>query len=148
MIVWRISNHAGLDGGGGLRAAGRWHSRGRPIVYCAASPAAALLEILVHLEIDLEDLPVRYRLLKIELPDNLEAERLDPVSLPQGWTDDVALTRRLGDAWLQGGRTARLDVPSATAPETWNILLNPAHPDAPRARVVATAEHLLDPRLL
>lgn len=148
MIVWRISNHAALDGGGGLRAAGRWHSRGRPIVYGADSPAAALLEILVHLETDLEDLPVRYRLLKIELPDDVTAERLGPVSLPEGWTDDVALTRHLGDAWLQSRRTARLDVPSAIVPETWNVLLNPAHPDAARARVVATAEHLLDPRLI
>jgi RES domain-containing protein len=148
LIVWRISNHVALDGGGGLHAAGRWHSRGRPIVYCAESPAAALLETLVHLEIDLEDLPVRYRLLKIELPDDIAAERLDPASLPEGWTEDVTLTRRLGDAWLASRRTARLDVPSATAPETWNILLNPAHPDAARVRIIATAEHLLDPRLV
>jgi RES domain-containing protein len=148
LIVWRISNHAALDGGGGLRAAGRWHSRGRPVVYCADSPAAALLEILVHLEIDLEDLPVRYRLLRIELPDGIAAERLDPAALPEGWKEDVMLTRRLGDAWLLSRRTARLDVPSAIVPETWNILLNPAHPDAARARVVAMGEHLLDPRLV
>ena len=122
MHVWRISNHAGLDGGGGLRAAGRWHNRGRPIVYCADSPAAALLEILVHLEVDLEDLPVRYRLLKVELPDDIAAERLERASLPEGWKDDVTVTRRLGDAWLASGRTARLDVPSAIAPETWNVL--------------------------
>ena len=146
MIVWRISNHAGLDGGGSLRAAGRWHSRGRPIVYCADSPAEAVLEILVHLEVDLEDLPVRYRLLKVDLPDDIAAERLEPASLPEGWTDDAPVTRLLGDAWLLSRRTARLDVPSAIAPESWNVLLNPAHPDAAGVRIVAAAEHLLDPR--
>lgn len=147
MRVWRISNHASLDGAGGLRAAGRWHSRGRRIVYCAESPAAALLEILVHLELAPEDLPVRYRLLAIELPDDLPAERIEPATLPPGWSEDPAATRALGDAWLVAGRTARLDVPSALVPETWNILLNPAHPDSARARIVKIGEHPLDARL-
>ncbi len=46
MVVWPISNHLALDGSGGLRASGRWHSRGRRIVYCALNPATALLEAL------------------------------------------------------------------------------------------------------
>lgn len=147
MRVWRISNHARLDGAGGLRASGRWHSRGRRIVYCAESPAAALLEILVHLELAPDDLPLRYRLLAIELPDDLPGGRIEPATLPPGWTEDVASTRARGDAWLAAGRTARLDVPSALVPETWNILLNPAHPDAARARIVTIGEHPLDARL-
>ena len=59
MLLWRISNHLSLAGEGGLRASGRWYSRGRRIVYCAQSPAAALLEILVHFEIDVSDLDTR-----------------------------------------------------------------------------------------
>ncbi|MBI3680362.1 MAG: RES family NAD+ phosphorylase [Acidobacteria bacterium] len=43
MTLWRVTNHVRLDGGGGLRAPGRWHTRGRRIVYCAPDPAAALL---------------------------------------------------------------------------------------------------------
>lgn len=35
---------------------------------CAQSPAAALLEILVTFEIDIQNLPVRYRLLKSKRP--------------------------------------------------------------------------------
>ena len=42
MILWRISRHRDLSGEGGLRAAGRWHEAGRPVVYLAESPAAAM----------------------------------------------------------------------------------------------------------
>jgi hypothetical protein len=51
MVLWRISNFAGLKGIGGLRALGRWHFAGRPVVYLAEHPAGALLETLVHQEI-------------------------------------------------------------------------------------------------
>ena len=63
MKVWRISNHGDLSGRGGLRAAGRWHCAGRPIVYLAEHPASALLEVLVHFDIgDVSALPVAYQL--------------------------------------------------------------------------------------
>ena len=55
MILWRISAYADLSGTGGLRVSGRWHQAGRPVVYAATSPPGAMLEVLVHLEIDPED---------------------------------------------------------------------------------------------
>jgi hypothetical protein len=58
VVLWRISNHASLAGAGGLRASGRWQVRGKRVV-CAEHHAAALLEILVHFEIDVRDLPAR-----------------------------------------------------------------------------------------
>ena len=53
MELWRISNYADLSGIGGLRAAGRWHSQGRRIVYLADHESSALLEMLVHMDRDL-----------------------------------------------------------------------------------------------
>src|SRR5437879_2331494 len=50
------SDHAELDGAGGLLAARRWHTRGSRIVYCAPNPATSLVEVLVHIEIDSDDL--------------------------------------------------------------------------------------------
>jgi RES domain-containing protein len=41
-----------------------------------------------------------------------------------------------------------LAVPSAIIPETRNILFNPSHPDAARARIEHVREHVVDPRLL
>ena len=148
MFLWRISSHLSLAGDGALRAAGRWHTRGRRVVYCAQSPAAALLEILVHFEIDIQDLPVRYRLLKIEAPDDVQVGRVSVDQLPADWPQKTEVTREVGDAWLTSGSAALLNVPSAIVPETFNVLLNPAHQDAKRIVVVQSGEHVIDPRLL
>lgn len=148
MFLWRISNHVSLAGDGALRTPGRWHTRGRRVVYCAPNPAAALLEILVHFEIEIQDLPVRYRVLKIEAPDEMHIERVAVDQLPADWPERTEVTRALGDNWLARGSSALLTVPSAIVPETFNVLLNPAHEDARRVVIVETGEHAIDPRLL
>lgn len=148
MILWRVSNHAALDGGGGLRASGRWHSRGRRIVYCAPNPATALLEVLVHAEIDADDIPITFRYLEIEAPESISSETIDFHSLASGWQRDPGITRPFGDGWLRSGRTALLRVPSAIVPATWNVLLNPQHPDYAKVRVVRTHEQPIDRRLI
>jgi RES domain-containing protein len=148
VFLWRISNHHSLEGDGALRTPGRWHTRGGRVVYCAQSPAAALLEILVHFEIDIQDLPVRYRLLKIQVPDDVQFERVSVDDLPKDWPERTEVTRALGDGWLTKGSAALLSVPSAIVPETFNFLLNPAHQDAKRIVIVQTGEHAIDPRLL
>jgi RES domain-containing protein len=148
VILWRISNHVSLAGEGGMRASGRWHTRGRRVVYCGESPAAALLEILVHFEIDVRDLPVRYRLLKLRTPDDLVVEDVVTANLPADWLEQVDVTRAIGDRWLQAGRSPLLRVPSVVAPETFNVLLNPGHERARQIAVVHMSEHAIDPRLL
>lgn len=127
MILWRISNHADLRGIGGLKAAGRWHSRGRPVVYLAGSQPGALLEVLVHIEVTrVEDLPTHYTLLKIVG----DAPITDCPALPDSWVEKPAMTRRIGDEWLAKGETCLLRVPSAIIPGVWNLLLNPLHAEA------------------
>lgn len=148
MILWRVSNHAALDGGGGLRASGRWHSRGRRIVYCAPNPATALLEALVHAEIDTDDIPITFRYLEIEAPESAHSETVEVDSLGSGWQRDPELTRPFGDGWLRAGRTALLRVPSAIVPATWNVLLNPQHPDHAKVRIVRLHEQPIDRRLV
>ena len=148
MILWRISNHVSLAGDGGMRASGRWHTRGRRVVYCSESPAAALLEILVHFEIDVRDLPTRYRLLKLRAPDALVIEGLLAADLPTDWLEHTDRTRAIGDRWLQAGRSALLRVPSVVVPETFNVLLNSGHAHAGQIELVQLSEHAIDPRLL
>jgi len=145
VTLWRISNHATLDGAGGLRAAGRWHTRGARIVYCAPNPAAALLEILVHAEMEIEGIPVAYRWLEIDAPDSVATETADP---GPAWRGQPAATRRLGGQWLAASRSALLRVPSAIVPETWNVLINPLHAGAARIRVVRVHEQTIDRRLV
>lgn len=148
MDLWRISNHVSLTGDGGLKGSGRWHTRGRRVVYCARTPAAALLEVLVHFEIEIADVPLRYRLLRIDAPDDVAVERLERDGLAANWFEQTTMTRAIGDAWLAGGSSALFAVPSAIVPATENVLLNPAHPDAARITVIDVSEHTVDRRLL
>jgi RES domain-containing protein len=145
--LWRISNYASLDGEGGLRYAARWHTAGHRIVYFAESPAGALVEALVHLELDEQDWPRSYQLFQAEYPDKLKMETLEPRPA-KGWQHKPALTRRLGDEWLRSGRSPLARVPSAILPDTWNVLLNPDHDDASQVRVVRTMRAEYDPRLI
>jgi len=101
MRIWRISNHADLSGMGGLRAGGRWHHRGRPVVYCAENPAAALLEILVHMgAVHPDNLPDTYQLLEIEAGDAVSRIHLDLAMFPNDWLLHPTATRTIGSQWL------------------------------------------------
>ena len=137
MQLWRISDYASLSGEGGLYFEGRWHSIGLPILYLAASPPGALIEVLVDLELDEGRLPEHNRLLEIAAPDTLAIEKLTPDS--QGPAkmpvQEIAQTRSLGDAWLRKRGTPLARVPSAILPSTWNYLLNPMHPDAAKIAI-------------
>ena len=147
MVLWRISNHADLAGLGGLIASSRWHNQGHRIIYLAATPSAAMIESIVHLELPEELLPDTYQLLKLEIPDSASRERIDPASLPEGWTEDAVITRKAGDAWLRADRSALLEVPSAIVPETSNWVLNPDHADAKQIRIEWSRRFPYDSRL-
>jgi RES domain-containing protein len=116
-------------------------------VYLAESPSGALLEVLVHLELDVTHPPKSYRLLKAEAPDHLASMRVGEKALPKNWTSDVVATRTVGDEWLAAGKAALLRVPSAIVPETFNILLNPQHADVRRIKVLWHEEYPWDSRL-
>ena len=148
MFLWRISNYAALEGTGGLLASGRWHSKGRPIIYCTPDPSTALLEVLVHTgEIDLADAPVTFQFLKIAVPSGVSVTSVALEELPRDWPTQENITRRIGDSWLVSNATALLRVPSVLVPETWNVLINPRHPDSQRLRIARTVAYPLDGRL-
>ncbi len=131
-VLWRISNHATLDGLSGERTDGRWHTaeEGKRIVYVAEHPALALIEILVNLRGRPEQFPASFQLLKISVGDGVSSNALVPKLLPEDWRDNLAETRSIGDRWLKDYNSALLAVPSAPSPESTNYLLNPLHPDA------------------
>lgn len=148
MLLWRISNHATLGGEGGLIASARWHTQGHPVLYLAETPAGALVEVLVHLELDLAHLPRSYKLLKAEGPDDIAVRKLGKADLAENWTQNLLASRTVGDEWLSSRATALLRVPSAVVPETFNLLLNPQHPEAARIRIVSHRDYPWDKRLL
>jgi RES domain-containing protein len=147
MILWRLTRrpHADLSGRGGELADGRWHTRGRPVVYCAASAALAVLEVRVHLDLPLDLLPDDYVLMRIAAPDHLEVRNSG--DLPGGWRSQEGLCRPIGDAWLKEGSTALLSVPSAIVAMERNILVKPKHAGAARIIVAEIVPFPWDERL-
>lgn len=85
MDLWRISNYSDLSGVGGLRAAGRWHSQGKRIIYLADHPSSALLEMLVHMDRDL--IPSTCQLLRIDMPAGMKIEAVTAGELAGNWRD-------------------------------------------------------------
>jgi RES domain-containing protein len=136
VTLWRLSNQTDLAGRGGMRAPGRWHSVGHPVVYLAEHPACCLLEALAH-DLRLAELPRQGKWLEIAVDPAVAIDVVD--GLPAGWTEDLSVTRRIGDAWLRSRSAALLRVPSAHSPSTSIHLLNPRHPDA--SRVVVSRVH-------
>jgi RES domain-containing protein len=144
MVLWRISRFIDLKGLGGMRASGRWNEAGLPVVYLAASPAGALLEVCVHTSSS--DVPPTYTLLRIEGPDT-ETLSIAEESLPPDWTLKPEITRQLGDKWLRERASVLLRVPSAIVPQTSNYILNPLHADASRFNITQIYKYPFDVRI-
>ena len=140
MLLWRICEFAELSGIGGTLASGRWSTIGPPIVYSAESSALALLEVLVQAGIGHP--PDDYQLLRIECPDSIGRVEYPDMAVPK-----LDRSRAWGDAWLAAGETALARVPSAIAPHSFNMLINPRHPAAARIRVNAASRWPWDKRL-
>ncbi len=126
--------------------AGRWHTRGRRVVYCASVEALAVLEVRVHLGSDLPKVP--YVMHTVELPDD-EVGVVPLKSLPSDWNAMTlrAGTQAIGDEWLASRRSLALRVPSAHSRTDYNVLISPSHPGADRVRIVGHYRYSFDRRL-
>jgi len=150
--VWRLCQarfaKEALTGEGGLHGHGRWHFQGTRVVYAAATLSLAALEFLVR--IDRTSAPPDLVAIEIEIPGSVATVSWPPAELPDGWDTYPAQvsTQRLGSAWLTSGRAAVLVVPSAIIPRENNYLLNPAHPQLSRVRIVGRTPFSFDARLL
>jgi len=152
MLLWRLSGtqHAqALDGGYGLHFDGRWNTVGHAVTYCATSPALCVLEKLVHIE-DPSLLPDLV-MVTYELPESARAETLGLDELPLDWRLQEAVTQQHGDAWHEARSTLLLRVPSVIVPipnsPDLNVLVNHAHREAAKLKIVAFQVFKLDARL-
>jgi RES domain-containing protein len=150
MQLWRLTRrtHANLLGRGGELADGRWHTRGRPVVYGASTAALTALEVRVHLDLPFELLPDDYVLMQIAVPNDIAVRTVEPADLPETWPEmDSQICRAIGDAWLAEGASALLLVPSAIIPFEQNALINPLHPASVRLTVANVTPFVRDSRL-
>jgi len=139
MRAYRIADrrHPIFDGSGAAFVGGRWNSPGRAVIYAAETLELAMLELLAHLQLGV--IPRTQVFVEIQIPARVTIETADPAAVP-GWdASDEQVSRRFGDRWADERRSAMLRVPSVltwqTHPTGWNLLINPAHPDAAALKV-------------
>jgi RES domain-containing protein len=149
MIVYRIASCTyinDLSGKGAALYGGRWNSKDVHVLYTAQSRSLALLEAVVHLG---KLPPAGFCMATIEIPDNI-APRLSTGALPLNWFGSPApdALRAIGDRFIRDAKFLALPVPSVIMNEECNILINPAHPDFHRVRVVEWKSVRLDDRLV
>jgi RES domain-containing protein len=154
MKVYRIEREKYLDttlsGGGAFRMEGyRWNSLNTSVVYTSASRALATLEVSVHIDLS-EDLPKDRFYIEIEIPDDVNIVELNVNDLPQNWDSKPPIleTQFIGDDFVAQRSAAVLKVPSSIVPPEFNYLINPAHPDSAKIKVISTEALVFDGRMV
>ncbi len=144
MRAWRLARrrYAALDGAGARHYGGRWNRPGQAVVYASENLSLAVLEIIVHLEVALDEFPSDYVKIAIEVPDAVSIRRIE--RLPK--TD--AEMSEFGSRWYESASSAVLAVPSIVVPEEFNLLLNPEHADFHKIKAAASRPFRFDRRLL
>ena len=149
--VWRIvkKRHAGsaFDGEGARRFGGRWNSPGTAVVYASETRALSLLEVLAGLG-SVGPVP-SYVLISATFEETMVLG-VEADALPPEWRryPPHPGTQRMGDEWVDRGRSAVLRVPSSIVPDEFNYLLNPGHPAFPGVRIGEPNDLGIDRRLL
>lgn len=130
-----------LSGEGARRYGGRWNPPGISVVYASESRALAVLESFVHLAAEARGM--RFALLTLRLPTGSTTTQLPAKRRVRS----IATSQRIGDAWAADGRTLALAVPSVIVPQELNYVLNAAHTEFARVRVVDSETFSFDSRL-
>ncbi|HEV8391470.1 MAG TPA: RES family NAD+ phosphorylase [Dongiaceae bacterium] len=138
--------YADLSGEGARLVGGRWNSPGRAVLYLAESAALAVLEVLVHLDLDETTMPDDYVIMSVDF----SALKASPGWLENGppVAPSDAECRAIGDAFLAAKRALALRLPSVIVPRASNYVLDPAHPLMAQVTIKSTDPFVFDRRLL
>jgi RES domain-containing protein len=102
--------------------------------------------VLVHLDVELGEMPDGYRLLGIDVPDDTMSDARHEAIADR--LSNLDRSRALGDAWLHSCGSLLCRVPSAIISHTDNVLINPAHSDMARVVLSIDEPFTFDERLL
>lgn len=147
MLVYRIVLEKWSQSLTASGQAARWNSGGRYVLYTAGVRSLACLENVVHR--NSRGLNQLFKTMVIEVQDDISIEKIKVEDLPEGWYEfeSYHITQQLGDAWLDGMKTAVLAVPSAIISEEQNFLFNLQHPDFQKIKLLRTVDFVFDPRI-
>lgn len=131
-----------LSGEGARLYGGRWTPPGYPAIYTSEHPALAAWENAVHFGLQEPVAPLDFRLIELVVPVEASANILDVPSMPHD-------LESVGRDWLENRANDLLmmRVPSAVIPLSWNIIINPRHPDAGQITATDPGAFVFDVRL-
>jgi len=148
MIVYRISalKYADRLQSSGIEA--RWNRKGQKVIYTSESRSLACLENVVHRS--QRGLMGFFKILVIELPEDLKMETIEKKTLVPGWNqlEKYRYCQEIGSLWFSSGNTAIMKVPSALVSQESNYILNSLHEDFSRIRLVGVEEFIFDSRFI
>jgi len=127
--------------------AARWNPNDIEMIYAAGSQSLACLENVVHRNhIGLNQ---DFRVMTIEIPDDLHIITLDTKKIPTDWTEyyNVPLTQQFGEEWIKSGKSAVLRVPSSIIIAEFNYLINPLHSDFKYIKIIKSVPFVFDKRI-
>ncbi|GBL34479.1 hypothetical protein EMGBS15_00740 [Filimonas sp.] len=149
MVGYRISKCpfiGDLSGLGAYLYGGRWNSIGVRMLYIASSASLALLETLVHLPSGLA--ATDFCMIRLDIPDK-EIVSFPTDDLPSGWNryPSILPTQEIGDAFIMQNKKLALQVPSSIVEMESILLINPAHVNFQKIKVLSTQQIQIDKRL-
>jgi RES domain-containing protein len=147
MLVYRITHKSFSKSLKASGIGGRWNSEGKKVIYCSESVPLAFLESMIRRQgVGFND---DFRIMVIEVPDDLPITVIDDVELEDGWREfrDYSKCQYHGDRWYEEGKTTLLKVPSAVMPEAHNYVINSSNKDFKKIKVVAVTDLVPDERI-
>jgi RES domain-containing protein len=150
MEVFRLHNAKypmTLSGKGAALTGARWNSKGTEIIYTAHGRCLAMAEVVVHLS--LATLPKGFKMISINIPEDIEMYELPTTKLPIGWNvfPETVDTQSIGDNFIKELKYAVMKVPSAVVKGDFNYLLNPFHPDFNKILISSKEDFPFDKRI-
>jgi RES domain-containing protein len=149
MKVYRLARQAfknDLKGTGAEKYGGRWNNIGVPMLYSCEHRSLAVLEVAVHLQLQL--IPLDYYMIELDIPEN-ENSIWEPKQLPGYWNQlpHHPLSQNFGDAFIKEHKYLMMKVPSAIVLNEYNYLINPLHELTSTIKITDTYSFSFDNRL-
>lgn len=148
MIVYRITNSLYKDDISGYGASikgARWNSPGISMLYTSEHISLCALEMLVN--ILLAEVKLNFHLLHISVPDSASIATVAAQKLKQTWREDEDYTNFIGNEFCKNKDSMLLKVPSSVITEEYNYLINPAHTDFKKVKILNSKPFIFDQRL-
>ena len=106
-----------------------------------------MAEVAVHLT--LATLPEDYRMLTIDIPDDIKIKQLTEADLPANWQEfpHPASTQNIGRDFVVENEYCLLIIPSVVTQGDYNVLINPNHVDFSKITITSIDKFPFDKRI-